>query len=186
MSLVILVLVSFAHAAAAASTVQRPLTDFQDANVGVRFSHSSEISTLYNPHGGADRVHMSFRGDPIGGLLIRAAPTDGSVEEFVAAGKEYLETRHGASSVDYALHENPNQYAFHHFTLETTIRDAIYVIDPYVYLREACDADSEGSAIVAALSGAFSFEFVYRKEDEAELSPEIRTVVNSFRIVSSP
>ena len=184
--LTIVFLVSLGHATPRMATAQSPLKHFQDANFGVRFSHSHRVSTSYNPHGCADYVFMYFKGESVGGLVIHSAQPAGSVEEFVTAGKEQLKRTHRASSVSYALHENPHQYEFHHFRVETTRRDEDYVIERYVYLHDKEEAKSEGSAIIAAASGAFTFEFFYRKEDEARLSPEIGTIVNSFRIEDSP
>ena len=57
------------------------------------FSHSTNLSTAYNPHGGADRVLLSYQGKSIGGLVVRPAPPAEGIKEFIEAGKDYYKEK---------------------------------------------------------------------------------------------
>lgn len=170
------------------TTSQRPLVHFQDANFGVSFSHTDTLTTSYNPHGGADRVIITYQENPMGGLIIRPAPPAGSIEDFIAAGKEYYKTEYGASSVEYTLYETPHKYKFHYIRAEVTVEDDEYVVESFVYLREPKKLPSKSLALDAleAISGAFFFEFLYHKTNYERLKPEIRTVIDTFKITENP
>ena len=114
---------------------RRSLTHFKEPNFGVRFSHTAEVSTFYNPHGGADRVMMAYQEKPIGGLLIRPAPPTGSIKEFIAAGKEHYRRKYGATSVDYAIYENPHRYKFHHIKAEAPLQGSTLVVECFIHLN---------------------------------------------------
>ena len=184
--LVVICLLGCSFATPKPKTAQRSLTHFQDANFGVRFSHTDQVSTSYNPHGGADRVMIAYQEKPIGGLLIRSAPPAGSIDDFIATGKEHFKKKYGASSVDYTLYKNSHKYKFHYFKADVTLQDTNYIIENFIYLRENVKMESEASAILAAISGAFIFEFLCQKEDYERITPEIKTVINSFTIEDSP
>lgn len=55
-------LLALVGCAAGSKPAGRPLTEFSDANFGVRFSHTDALTTEYNPHGGADRVMIAWTG----------------------------------------------------------------------------------------------------------------------------
>jgi hypothetical protein len=162
----------------------KPLIDFTEQNFGVRFSHTTNIATTYNPHGGADRVILSYRNKVLGGLLVRPAPPAGSTKEFIEAGKAHYKEKWGALTVDYDAYENPAKYKFHHLKAEAKQSGEDYVLVRYVYLREEDTKQSEDVAekVIRSMSGAFSFEFVYLKKDHEELKSEIKTVIDTFKI----
>ncbi len=160
---------------------QKKLTKFQEANFGVRFSHSDAIATTYNPHGGAGQVWISYNGRPIGGLMIRPAPA-GSITNFIESGKQYYRTKYGASSVEYALHENPQRYKFHSLTAKIVHDNVNYVIERFVHLRAPSQAAAPEDKLLEKISGAFSFEFMYPETDYERVKPDIRTLIDTFEL----
>ena len=161
---------------------QEPLVHFQDANFGVRFSHTEALTTSYNPHGGANRVEISWQGKPVGGLVIHSAPPVESIEDFIASGKAYYTTKYGASSAEYAPYENPQHYTFHCFKAEAVLGNADHVVmERFVYLRDTKKAPIEPFSL-EAISGAFSFEFLFQANEYEQLKPEIQTVLDTFRL----
>jgi len=161
---------------------QQPLGHFQDANFGVRFSHTGALTISYDPHGGADRVEMSWRGKRVGGLVIRPAPPVGNVKDFITSGKEYYTTKYDASSVDYTIYESPQHYAFHYFKAKAVLGNTNHVVmERFVYLRDPKETPIEPFSM-ESISGAFSFEFLYQDTDYEQLKPEIQTVIDTFRL----
>lgn len=168
-------------ATAPAAQAPKALVEFRDANFGVHFSHTDAISTIYDPHGGADRVMISYQEHPIGGLTIRRAPPSVKIEEFIAAGKEYYRTQYRASSVDYVLYENPGHYRFHHLKARATLKGQSYILERYVHLRELNQLATE-SDVLNAISGAISFEFACPEAEYERLRPELRTLIDTFQL----
>jgi len=166
----------------------KPLIRFQDDNFGATFSHSDVLSTTYNPHGGADVVLIHFEGKPIGGLKIGSRPPAGSERDFLEAGKEYYRDRYSAT-VTYEFVTNPKGYGFHHLTAKSTAGKKPFVIERYVYLRDKSSASPDTQpekAVLDAMSGSFSFEFVVADEAKDRLAGELRTVIDTFEIVPKP
>ena len=163
----------------------KPPKQFQEANFGVRFSHSDAISVHYNPHGGAAQVMMSWRGKPIGGLKICPRPPAVSVADFIEAGKDYYKKKYNASRVEYRVVENPQGYTFHHISVKAKLYGANFVIERFVYLSDP-PAGSLEEYPMETLFGLFSFEFLMIEDDQEELAPEIRTVIDTFRIAADP
>ena len=159
------------------------LVHFEDSNFGVHFSHTAAISTLYNPHGGADQVMLSWEGKPVGGLVIGPLPPARQMEDFVANGKTYYRSKYGAASVDYSLYENPHRYKFHFFKATVARDGEDYIIERFVHLREAKPKKPDDYISMDAMFGAFSFEFLYAVADYERLKPETRTVIDTFRLV---
>jgi hypothetical protein len=177
------------HSKNQATAARRPLQSFEEGNFGVSFSHSELITTSYNPHGGADRVGISYKGTLIGGLAIRTAPPTDNIDEFINSGREHFKESYGAADVEYSLIKTPKGYPFHFFKAKTTADEVSYVIEKYVYLRDQATkaTDSQSSeAIVRALmnnmSGSFSFEFGCKTADYEKIKPEIQTVIDTFMI----
>lgn len=165
------------------STESQVLANFSEQNFGVRFSHTTNLSTYYNPHGGADKVLLDYRGKALGGLLIRPAPPADSIKDFIEAGKAHYKERFGASSVDYEVYENPRKYKFHHLKAELKQNDEDYVVERFVYLRpDGKTPADEIEKTIRSISGAFSFEFIYPKRDFEKLKRETKTVIDTFRI----
>ena len=161
----------------------KPLIDFSEQNFGVRFTHTTNVSTTYNPHGGADRVLLSYRSKPIGGLLVGPAPPTENVKEFIEAGKAHYKEKWGASTVDYEEYENPAKYKFHHLKAEVKQNGEDYVLVRYVHLRDDTKPSPDvAEKMIRSISGAFSFEFAYLKKDHEELKSEIKTVIDTFKI----
>ena len=175
------------YSAPATLTTSKSLAQFQDANFGVRFNHSDAISTNYNPHGGADRVFISFKAKPIGGLLIRPLPPTTNIDAFIEAGKDYYRSKHSATSVEYDPYLTPRQYKFHRIRAEILSKASTYIIERYVYLRDSKPLPlDEGKAIIKSISGSFSFEFIYLKTDTEILTKEIKTIIDTFNINMLP
>lgn len=178
-------LIGGASCASNDSAGEKALVQFEENNLGIRFSHSPELTTSYNPHGGADRVMIAWRGKPLGGLMVLRHPPAGSIEEFISSGKDYYRSKYGASSVDYSLYTNPNEYKFHRFEVKTTLRGTDLVLWRYVYLRAPEQEPSAGFSVEKVfekLFGAFSFEFACLESDYESVKPEIDTVIDTFRI----
>jgi hypothetical protein len=168
--------------AAETAVPPKKLTQFQEANFGVRFSHPAAVETTYNPHGGAGQVRISYNGRPIGGLAIRPAPT-GSITNFIESGKQYYRTKYGASSVEYALYENPQHYKFHSITAKIVHENANYVIERFVCLRVPSQSTTPEEEILEKISGAFSFEFMYPEAEYKQMKPEIKILTDTFELV---
>ena len=165
----------------------KPLKEFTEQNFGVRFSHTTNLSISYNPHGGADRVLLSCQGQAIGGLLVCPAPPVESIKEFIETGKAHYKEKWGASNVDYDIYENPRKYGFHHLKTEVKQEDKDYVLERFVYLRDDDKTPpDEDEKVIRSISGAFSFEFVYSKKDCEQLKQETKTVIDTFRIEKIP
>lgn len=147
------------------SKSQKNLTHFHEGNFGVHFSHTNAISTLYNPHGGADRVALTHKGRPIGGLIIRSSPPTDNIDDFISSGKEHFKSSYGASTVDYSLYENPHHYKFHYLKAAIKANDIDYVIENFIFLPDYKEDDSQSIAdsFINKLSGAYTFEFIYPK-----------------------
>jgi hypothetical protein len=161
----------------------KPLIDFSEQNFGVGFCHTTNISTTYNPHGGADRVFLSYRNKPLGGLMIRPAPPAESIKEFIESGKDHYKERWGASTVDHEEYENPAKYKFHQLKAEVKQNGEDYVLVRYVYLRGDSRQPSDvGEKVILSMSGAFSFEFAYLKKEQESLKLEIKTIIDTFKI----
>ena len=158
-----------------------PLIHFQEANFGVRFSHTASLSTEYNPHGGANLVLISWKGDPIGGLKVAPLPPEVGEEVFIAAGKQHYREKYNASSVIYRLYRNQHGYSFHHIKAEASLDGKAYVLNRFVHLERPTAARSNLPSL-DDLFGAFSFEFVCRKEDSESVGQETMRVIDSFRI----
>lgn len=165
---------------------KKPLVHFEDSNFGVRFSHPVAISTIYNPHGGADQIMMSCEGKPVGGLIIGPLPPAQQMEDFVANGKTYYKTKYDAASVDYSLYENPHRYKFHFFKAAMARDGENYIIERFVHLRDAKPKKPDDYISLDAMFGAFSFEFLYPAADYERLKPDFRTVIDTFRLVDRP
>jgi hypothetical protein len=162
---------------------QTKLTTFTEQNFGVRFSHSTNLSTSYNPHGGADRVMLAYNGKPIGGLLVRAAPPAESIKEFIEAGKQHYKEKWGASTVDYKVYENHQKYRFHHLKAEVKQNGEDCVLERFVHLRDDSKTPADAAEkVIRSVSGAFSFEFAYLKKDREMVTREIKTVIDTFKI----
>ena len=164
----------------------KPLIHFAEQNFGVRFSHTTNVSTSYDPHGGADRVVLNYHSKPLGGLLIRPAPPAESIKEFIEAGKAHFKEKWGASAVDYEKYENPRKYQFPHLKAEVKQNGEDYVLQRFVHLREDTKTPADvAEKVIRSMSGAFSFEFACLKKDAEELKPEIKIVIDTFKIVVS-
>lgn len=185
--------------------VKKSLTEFEDANFGVHFSHSDVFSTEYNPHGGADRVLIVSNGKALGGLKIGRKPPPMSVKDFVAAGIDHYKETYNTSSVAYSIYKTKDSYEFHYLKADVELNKERYVVERFVYLRDALgasvespqaptakpskessDAASIAETLMAEISGSFSFEFLLPAADYERLKPEIRTVIDTFRIVNKP
>lgn len=167
-------------------TNSRALINFAERNFGVSFSHTTNISTKYNPHGFADRVPLNYRNQALGGLLICPAPPTERIKEWIEAGKAHYKKKWGASTVDYENYENPGKYRFHHLKAEVKQGDEDHVLMRYVYLPEdpkpPIKPPDVAEKLIRSISGAFSFEFIYLKKDQEELKSEIKTIIDTFKI----
>lgn len=162
-----------------------PLINFREQNFGVRFSHTTNISTTYNPHGAADRVILNYRNKTLGGLLVRPTPPTKDIKEFIEAGKSHYKQKYGASAIDYVEYENPAKYKFHHLKAEVKQDGEDYVVARYVYLRDDSKPPADDvEKTIRSMSGAFSFEFAYLKKDHETLKSEIKTVIDTFKIAA--
>jgi hypothetical protein len=179
----LMVCLTFMCCSAQESTDSKLLTKFSDHNFGIHFSHSRNVSTTYNTHGGADKVILNYRDKAIGGLIVRPAPAMKNIEEFIEAGKTHFKEKWGASEVNYQTFENDGKYKFHHLKTEVKRNGEEYVLERYVYLRQdtAFPADT-AEKIIRSISGAFSFEFIYLKKDQESIKSEIKTVIDTFKI----
>ncbi len=126
---------------------------------------------------------LSYQGKGIGGLMVRPAPPAQSVKKFIEAGKDFYKEKWGAVSVAYDVYENPAKYKFHHLKTEIKQEDKEYVVERFVHLREDDRAPTdEAEKAIRAISGAFSFEFIYPKEEFEQLKLETKTVVDTFKL----
>jgi len=167
------------------ATNSKALIGFAERNFGVHFSHTTNISAIYNPHP-ADRVLLTYRNQTLGGLLICPAPPTERIKEWIDAGKAHYKKKWGASTVDYENYENPGKYRFHHLKAEVKQNDEDHVLVRYVYLREdpkpPIKPPDVGEKLIRSNSGAFSFEFIYLKKDQEQLKAEIKTIIDTFKI----
>ena len=164
-------------------TGQTNLTTFTEQNFGIRFSHSKNLSISYNPHGGADRVMLAYNGKSIGGLLVRPAPSTDSIKKFIEAGKQHYKEKWGASTVDYNVYENPLKFNFHHLKTEVKQNGEDYMLERFVHLRVNTEIPADvAKKVIWSMSGAFSFEFAYLKKDREQITREIKTVVDTFKV----
>jgi hypothetical protein len=162
---------------------KKPLVDFAEQNFGVRFSHTATLSTSYNPHGGADRVTLTYHDKPLGGLVVRPAPPAGQIERFIEGGKAYYKEKWGASTVDYKAYVNPGEFKFHHLKTEVKQKGEEYILERYVHLREDGKTPPDiADNVLRSMSGAYSFEFIYLKKEADVLGPEIKIVIDTFKI----
>jgi hypothetical protein len=161
----------------------KTLIGFSEQNFGVRFSHTTNLATAYNPHGGADRVVLSWQGKPLGGLLIRPVPPTLRVKDFIEAGKAYYKEKWGVTNVGYNSSTNPNKYKFHHLKTEVKLQGEAYVLERFIYLRiDHKPSKATSKTVMRSSSSAFSFEFSYLKKDFKQLKPEIEIVIGTFKI----
>src|SRR5258705_11316906 len=87
------------------TTNSRALINFAERNFGVSFSHTTNISTVYNPHR-ADRILLSYRNQVLGGLLVSPGPPTESIKEWIEGEKAHYKNKWGASTVNYENYKN--------------------------------------------------------------------------------
>jgi hypothetical protein len=187
LSLVVIFMAASFCSSTKAVAKQKNLIDFSEQNFGVRFSHTPHLATTYNPPGGADRVVLTYEGRPLGGLLIRPVPRSLSVKEFIEAGKAYYREKWGVTNVAYESFTNPNKYKFHHLKIEVKQNGEAYVLERFIYLRaETIVPKDRSKKAIRLISGAYSFEFGYLKAEVKPLKPEIKTVIDTFKLDPVP
>lgn len=161
--------------------VKRELTDFHDMHFGIRFSHSDAITTTYVPHGGANLIPMAWKGKTVGALHVRKLPPSSSDDEFITSGKAYFAKEFNAISVDHRFHESPNRYEFHVFTIHLAHDGKDFVVERFMYQKRSKAATLAGE-MIAEQFGSFEFEFLVPKADFVSLEPEIRTIIDTFKL----
>jgi hypothetical protein len=168
-----------------AAETNRPLTQFREANFGVSFSHSEDVTTEYDPHGKANQVAMSRKGTPIGGLkILRPFPTTNDTEFVESAKKHYKETL-GASSVEHRFYENPQKYKFHVFKAKLERNGTNYITERFAYHCRRVSKNPD-QAMLDRMFGVFQFEFIAPASDYLTLELEIKTVIDTFRLKEDP
>lgn len=147
---------------------------------GIRFSHSSAITTNYIPHGRAHLIPISWNGRTIGGLHIRGFPPLND-EEFIATGKAHFTKEFKATSVDHRLYETPGKYKFHVFTIRMTKEGTDHIIEHFMHLKRS-KPTTLAEEIMASNFGSFEFQFFSPAADFPALKPEIQTMIDTFKL----
>lgn len=157
------------------------LREFAEGNFGVTFNHSENITTDYNPHGGADRVGI-FRNDAfIGGLRVLPPFPTTDEAQFVESAKAYYLEDLKASSVEHRLYENPRGYKFDVFQARLTRSGVEHLTERYMYRRQRIAKD-EVQAALDGMFGVFQFEFIAPAHEYAAIEKDIQAIVDSFRL----
>ena len=179
--LIVLAMVAVCLGCSSTKETKRPLKQFHESNFGVTFNHSENISTQYNPHGGANQVLLSWKGKPVGGLqILRPFPTTDEAV-LISTGKEYFRSKFGASSVEHRYDEVPRRYKFHVFRAELTNEGTNIIAERFMYLLRRVSTDPN-QAFLDRMFGTFVFDFAAPAKDYPALEKEIRIVINSFRL----
>jgi hypothetical protein len=157
------------------------LREFTEGNFGVTFNHSENITTEYNPHGGADRVDIFRNGTFIGGLRVLPPFPTNNEWLFLASGRAYYLQDLRASSVEHRRYQNPRGYRFDVFQARLTRGEVEHLTERYMYRRQRVAKD-EVQAALDAVSGVFQFEFIAPAHEYPAIQEDIKVIVETFRL----